>query len=134
MLALTGMIVLGATAVGLSQGSQAANESLWEAAREGDSARVTAALSQGADVNAQDSFYRERAADMAGANGHSDVVIYLLQNGAEGDGILVAGVEADQEALVKAAVAGKVTRQGLQAAINLAGVLKRDALVTVIKA
>ena len=88
------------------QGSQAANESLWEAARAGDTAGITAALGQGADVNAksrydvtplifaagngrldavklllargadvnaQDTFYRARAADMAMANGHIDV-------------------------------------------------------------
>ena len=166
-LRLTGILVLAAMAVAIGQGSQAANESLWEAARAGDTAGITAALgkgadvnakarydvtplffaassgrleavklliARGADVNAQDSFYRARAADMAGTNGHTDVVIYLLQNGADGDGILVAGVQGNLEALVKAAVAGKVTRQGLQSAMSLAGVMKRDALVPIIRA
>src|SRR6185295_18064490 len=97
------------------QGAQAANESLWEASRAGDTARITAALAQGADVNAksrydvtplifaassgrleavkllisrganvnaQDSFYRASAVDMAMSNSHTDVVLYLLQNGA----------------------------------------------------
>lgn len=166
-LALTGILLLGAMSVGIGQGSQSANESLWEAARAGDTTRIAAALGQGADVNArarydvtplifaasngrleavklllsrganlnaQDSFYRASAADMAMTNGHPDVVVFLLQSGADGDGILAGGVQANQEALVRAAVAGKVTRQGLQSAVNLAGALKRDGLVPVIKA
>ena len=40
----------------------------------------------------------------------------------------------NQEALVKAALAGKVTRQGLQAAMTLAGMMKREAFVPIIKA
>src|SRR4051794_33131591 len=100
-LAMTGALLTVALVLG--QGSQEANESLWEAARAGDTARITAALSQGADVdakarydvtplifaasggrleavklllarganvNAQDSFYRARAIDMALSNGH----------------------------------------------------------------
>ena len=43
------------------------------------------------------------------------------------------GVQQNQEALVKAAVGGKVTRQGLQAATTMAGNMKRDALVAIIK-
>ncbi len=58
---------------------------------------------------------------MAITNGHVDVTLYLLQNGAEADGLLAMGVQQNQEALVKAAVAGKVTRQALQAALNMAG-------------
>ena len=91
-------------------------------------------VARGADVNAQDTFYRARAADMAATNGHTDVVVYLLQNAADGDSILTGGVQLNQEALVRAAVAGKVTRQGLQAAISLAGTLKRDAFVPILKA
>jgi outer membrane protein assembly factor BamB len=158
---------LAATAAALGQGSQAANEALWDAARAGDTARITTALAEGADVNArarydvtalifaagggrldavklllasgadinaQDSFYRARAADMAMTNGHADVAIYLLQNGADGDGVLVAAVQMNQDAVVKAALAGKVTRQGLQSAIGLAGAMKREALLPVIKA
>ena len=75
-------------------------------------------VARGANVNAQDTFYRARAAEMAITNGHVDVALYLLQNGAEADGLLAMGVQQNQEALVKAAVAGKVTRQGLQAALD----------------
>jgi outer membrane protein assembly factor BamB len=148
------------------QGSQAANESLWEASRTGDTARITAALAQGADVNAkarydvtplifaagngrleavklllsrganvnaQDTFYRGRAADMAIANGYVDVAIFLVQNGSDPDSALVGGVQSNSEALVQAALAGKVTRQGLQSAVAMAGTMKRDALVPLIK-
>jgi hypothetical protein len=150
-----------------AQGSQAANEALWEAARAGDTARITTALAQGAnvnaksrydvtalffaassgrleavkllvsrgaDVNAQDTFYHAGAADMALGNGHTDVVVFLMQSGAQADGALAGGVQANNEAVVRAAVAGKVTRQGLQSALGMAGTMKRDALVPIIKA
>ena len=148
---LTAVLIAAAIAVAIGQGSQAANEALWEAARAGDTAAITAALAKGADVNAksrydvtalifaassgrleavkllvarganvnaQDTFYRARAAEMAITNGHVDVTLYLLQNGAEADGLLAMGVQQNQEAIVKAAVAGKVSRQALQAALN----------------
>ena len=167
VLAFTGIGVVVAVVLAIGQGSQAANESLWEAARAGDTARITAALGQGADVNAksrynvtplifaagsgrleavkllvsrgadvnaQDSFYNARAADMAVVNGHSDVAIFLVQAGADADGMLTSGVQSNNEALVKAAAAGKVTRPGLQSALSLAGTMKREALVAVIKA
>jgi outer membrane protein assembly factor BamB len=164
---LTAVLIVAAIAVAIGQGSQAANEALWEAARAGDTAAITAALDKGADVNAksrydvtalvfaassgrleavkllvarganvnaQDTFYRARAAEMAITNGHVDVTLYLLQNGAEADGLLAMGVQQNQEAIVKAAVAGKVSRQALQAALNTAGTMKREALAPVIKA
>jgi outer membrane protein assembly factor BamB len=165
-LIVTGTLMLAAVGVLLGQGSQAANEALWEAARAGDTAAITAALAKGADVNAksrydvtplifaagsgrleavklliarganvnaQDTFYRARAADMAITNGHIDVTLYLLQNGAEADGILAAAVQMNNEAMVKAATVGKVSRQGLQSAIGMAGTMKRDAFVPIIK-
>ena len=163
---LTGMLILTATALLVSQGSQSANEALWQAARDGDTAAITAALAKGADinaksrydvtplffaassgrleavkllvargadVNAQDTFYRSRAAEMAITNGHVDVTLYLLQNGADGDSLLAMGVQQNQEAIVKAAAAGKVSRQALQSALALAGNTKRDALIPPIK-
>jgi outer membrane protein assembly factor BamB len=165
-LTLTAIATAAAIAVGLAQGSQAANEALWQAARDGDTAGITAALAKGADVNAKsrydvtalifaagsgrleavkllvarganvnatDTFYRARAAEMAITNGHVDVTLYLLQNGAEGDGLLAMGVQQNQEAIVKAAVAGKVSRQALQSALTLATNMKREALTPVIK-
>jgi hypothetical protein len=163
---LTGIASLTAMTLVLAQGSQAANESLWEAARAGDTARITAALAQGADVNAKsrydvtplifaagngrleavklllargadvnalDTFYRARAADMAMVNGYTEVAIFLVQNGSDADSALAGGVQGNQEALVRAALAGKVTRRGLQSAISMAGVMKREALVPLIK-
>src|SRR5262249_36737839 len=161
-----GIALLASLVVTAAQGSRAANESLWEAARAGDTTRITAALEQGADVNAkarydvtalifaasngrldavrllvargadvnaQDTFYRARAAEMALTNGYADVAIFLVQNGSDADGALIAGVQGNQETLVKAALAGKVTRQGLQAAVSMAGVMKRETLVPLIK-
>ena len=165
-LLLTAQLGLFAIVVVTGQ-SPSANEALWEAARAGDTARITAALAQGADVNArsrydvtalifaagsgrldavkllvsrgadvnaQDSFYRARAAEMALTNGHIDVTLFLLQSGAEADGSLAAAVQFNNAALVNAAVAGKVTRQGLQAALGMATAMKREALAPPIKA
>ena len=166
-IALVLLVALSVASAARGQGSPAANESLWEAARAGDTARITAALDQGADVNAkarydvtpllfaagsgrleavklliargadvnaQDSFYHATAVDMAGTNDHIDVVTYLIQNGANADSVLTAAVQGNQEALVTAAVAGKVTREGLTSALSLAGTMKRDALVPIIRA
>ena len=47
VLVLLGATLLSATGLVARQGSQAANESLWEASRAGDSTRITAALAQG---------------------------------------------------------------------------------------
>src|SRR5688572_13284994 len=149
----TGTAMLMACAVLLGQGAPAANEALWEASRAGDTAGITAALAngadvnakarydvtavifaagsgrldavklliaRGADVNAQDTFYRARAAEMAITNGHADVALYLLQNGAQGDSLLAMAVQQNQEAMVRAAVAGNVTRQALQSAATTA--------------
>jgi outer membrane protein assembly factor BamB len=163
----TGTLVLASIAVLLGQGSQAANEALWQAARDGDTAGITAALakgadvnaksrydvtalifaagsgrleavklliSRGADVNAQDTFYRARAAEMAITNGFADVAVYLLQNGADGDGLLAMGVQTNNETVVKAAVSGKVSRQALQNALTAATNMKREAFAPLIKA
>ena len=125
LLFLTATIGVAAIAVVTGQ-STPANEALWEAARAGDTARITAALGQGAnvnaksrydvtalifaagsgrldavkllvsrgaDVNAQDTFYRARAAEMALTNGHADVGLFLVQSGAEADGVLAAAVQ-----------------------------------------
>jgi hypothetical protein len=161
-----GVAVLSVTGLVAGQASQAANESLWEAARAGDTTRISAALAQGADVNAksrydvtplifaagngrldavklllsrgadvnaQDTFYRARAADMASANGYVEVAIFLVQNGSNADSALAGGVQTNSEALIKAALAGKVTRQGLESAIGMAGMMKRESLVPLMK-
>jgi outer membrane protein assembly factor BamB len=163
---ITATLILTTSAWLLAQSSPA-NEALWQAARDGDTAGITAALAKGADVNAksrydvtplifaagsgrleavklliargadvnaQDTFYKARAAEMAITNGHRNVTLYLLQNGAEGDTLLAMGVQQNQEDLVKAAVAGKVSRQALQGALTLAGTMKRETLAPVIKA
>jgi hypothetical protein len=46
----------------------------------------------------------------------------------------MGAVQLNQEALLNAAVAGKVTRQGLQSAMSMATTMKREPLAAVIKA
>ena len=158
---------LALVTIAVGQGNQAANEMLWEAARAGDTGRITAALAQGADVNAksrydvtalifaagsgrldavkllisrganvnaQDSFYKATAVDMAATNDHAAVVLYLVQNGAAADSVLPSAVQDNDEVLLKAALAGKVTREGLQAGLTLAASMKREAFTPLIKA
>ena len=142
-----GVAVLSAAGVLAGQGSQAANESLWEASRAGDTTRITAALAQGADVNAK-SRYDVTPLIFAAGNGRLDAVKLLLSRGADVNAQdtfyratrgrhghcerlyrcrgpcscravrmptapLLGGVQSNSEALIKAALAGKVTRQGL---------------------
>src|SRR5688572_14439721 len=82
VLVLSGVAVLAAMTLVTGQGPQAANESLWEAARAGDTARITAALSQGADVNAK-SRYDVTPLIFAAGNGRLDAVKLLLSRGAD---------------------------------------------------
>ena len=164
------LVLWAATVIATAQtpGAQAdANESLFEAARAGDTARIAAALdrganvnaksryevtalifaagngrldavkllvARGADVNAQDTFYRMRAADMAITNGHVDVAVFLLQNGsAGGSTVLLSAVQSNNTSLLRAVLGTKLTRQDLQSAVAMAERLKRDALMPVLK-
>ena len=77
-----GVAVLSAAGALAGQGSQAANESLWEASRAGDTTRITAALAQGADVNAK-SRYDVTPLIFAAGNGRLDAVKLLLSRGAD---------------------------------------------------
>ena len=58
------------------------SEELWAAARAGDTARVTAALAKGADVNAK-TRYGATALTFASDKGHIDVVKLLISRGAD---------------------------------------------------
>ena len=82
LFAFTGIVVLTAMSLIAGQGAQAANESLWEASRAGDTARITAALSQGADVNAK-ARYDVTPLIFAAGNGRLDAVKLLLSRGAD---------------------------------------------------
>ena len=97
---------------------------------------VKVLVARGANVNAQDSFYRSSAAGMAIGNGHIEVAVFLLHNGWEGgaDSLALFGVQSDNAALVKTALASKVTRQGLESALGAAERMKRAALMPILKA
>jgi hypothetical protein len=67
---------------------------------------VTLLVERGANVNAEDTFYRFKAIDLALANGHRDVATYLLHRGSKSAAsALTTGIRAGDEALVKAALA-----------------------------
>ena len=71
-LALVSMVIAQATP---------ANEALWEAARAGDITRISAALAQGADVNAK-ARYDVTALIFAASSGRLDAVKLLVARGA----------------------------------------------------
>jgi ankyrin repeat protein len=82
----------------LTQGSQAANESLWEAARAGDTTRITAALAQSADVNAR-SRYDVTPLIFAAGNGRLDAMKLLLSRGAGPKHFLFAATDVKVKAV-----------------------------------
>jgi outer membrane protein assembly factor BamB len=106
------------------------------AASNGRLEAVKLLVARGADVNAQDSFYRSSAAMMALGNGHIDVAVFLAQNGWEGgaDQLALFGVQSDNATLVKTALTNKVTYKGVQAALSAAERMKRAALTPILKA
>src|SRR4030095_10685162 len=81
---VTGVAVLTATARVVGQGSQAANEALWEASRAGDTTRITAALAQGGDVNAK-SRYDVTPLIFAAGDGRLEAAKLLLSRGGGGN-------------------------------------------------
>ena len=74
---LVAVLLLSAGAAGDAQASPAANESLFEAARAGDTARIAAALNRGANVNAK-SRYEVTALILAAGNGRLDAAKLLV--------------------------------------------------------
>lgn len=73
---LTPLVVVG------QNPKQELNDQMWEAARKGDAAAVTAALDKGADVNAKFR-YGTTALFKAAERGHAEVVKLLLARGAD---------------------------------------------------
>ena len=76
------LILLASFAVVAQDPKQDLNNQMWEAARKGDVAAVTAALDKGADVNAKFR-YGATALFKAAERGHADVVKLLLARGAD---------------------------------------------------
>jgi outer membrane protein assembly factor BamB len=89
-------------------------------------------VARGANVNAEDTFYRFTPGDAAAYNGHVDIALFLLQNGWNGaDELLLFGVQSNNPKIVNAALQSpRATRQGIQAAIGAAERLKRAAFLS----
>ena len=104
------------------------------AAGNGRMAAVKLLVARGANVNAVDTFYRASAASMALGQGHTDVAVFLLESGASAGDVLAGAVQTNNEAVVKAALAGKVSRETLQSALGIASATKREAMSALIKA
>jgi ankyrin repeat protein len=76
------LTVLSASIVLAQNSKQELNDQLWEAARKGDAAQVTALLDQGAEVNAKFR-YGTTALFKAAERGNTEVVKVLLARGAD---------------------------------------------------
>jgi outer membrane protein assembly factor BamB len=83
---------------------------------------VTLLLDRGADPNAQDTFYRMRALDMALMNNHDGVAGLLLARGSKGAGpALMGAVQRGNVAIAEAALASSdITVANLHAALAAA--------------
>ncbi|HYV09896.1 MAG TPA: ankyrin repeat domain-containing protein [Pyrinomonadaceae bacterium] len=92
---------------------------LFKAAERGNADVTKVLLERGIDVNVKDSFYRATALSWALQNDHLNVVQLLLAKGAEGaDDVLMTGVQASKEEVVKMALdSGKIKPDVLTAAL-----------------
>jgi outer membrane protein assembly factor BamB len=93
-------------------------------------------VERGADVNAQDTFYRMRAIDMAMMNKHTPVARFLLERGSKGaPSVLMAAIQAKDLDLVKLTLASPdLTAGNLNNALVLAKKLGEAAIVEAITA
>ncbi|MBA2305318.1 MAG: PQQ-binding-like beta-propeller repeat protein, partial [Acidobacteria bacterium] len=90
-------------------------------------------LDRGADVNAQDTFYKFRPLGMASQNGHTAAAILLLQRGSLGaTDALMGGIQRKNMDLINAALASsELTAANLRTAIAFA---KRDGTPEIVAA
>ena len=92
---------------------------LFKAAERGNADVAKVLLDRGADVQVKDTFYGATALSWALQNDHLNVVSLLLAKGAEGaEDVLLSGVRANKEDVVKMALdGGKIKPEDLTAAL-----------------
>lgn len=92
-------------------------------------------IDKGADANAEDTFYKFRALDMAVMNNHTAVAALLLERGSKGAGrALMMGVQRGNLALVQAALASSdLTRANLTSALPVATKIGNADLIALIE-
>ena len=108
---------------------------LFIAARRGHAAAVKLLIERGADVNAQDSFYKMSALAGAASDGKAEVVMLLLSAGAKGrEQVLNMAAGQGNAVLVKAVLdAGGVDAKTLGLALNVAESRNRSEVVELLK-
>ncbi|HEX6719892.1 MAG TPA: ankyrin repeat domain-containing protein [Pyrinomonadaceae bacterium] len=105
---------------------------LFKAAERGNADVAKVLLDRGADVKVRDTFYGMTAMTWALQNDHIDVVRLLAQKGADGiDDVLMAGVQQNQEELVKIALDSKALKpDALTTALALSSMNEKTASIT----
>ncbi len=108
---------------------------LFFAADKGHTDVIALLIDRGADVDAQDTFYRFRPIMMAVMNGHTDAAILLLQRGSGGAGpVLGQAAASGNRRLAAAALTSKdLTRAEVQTALTAARRGKDDDLTSLIE-
>lgn len=108
---------------------------LFKAAERGNADVTKVLLERGIDVNVKDSFYRATALSWALQNDHLNVVQLLLAKGAEGaDDVLMTGVQASKEEVVKMALdSGKIKPDVLTAALATSMNANATAIIDLLK-
>jgi hypothetical protein len=106
---------------------------LFFAADKGHVDVITLLLDRGAEINAQDTFYRFRPLGMALMNGHLEAALVLLRRGSLGAmQALTTGIQRKHMGLIEAALASKeLTAANVRSALTVA---KRDGAPEIVAA
>jgi len=108
---------------------------LFKAAERGNAEVAKVLLDRGVDVNVKDTFYHTNAMSWALQNDHYEVVRLILQKGGEGaEDVLMSGVQANKEDVVKMALdTGKIKPADLTAALAFSMNANTTAITEMLK-